>query len=284
MFSLVSSLLHSFPAWCRASLSSDRDHTCLAQTTTSTEQQHRHYDYQPPPTTASASPPPKTNPVLSSLSHSSRTLLPLPLSIRPGGHSPLAASIRVSSRPVAFFVVANTASSGSALAAWFTRGFGDPGLFPAFFGPSIVFLFFCFFLCFVVGCGTRTNVVLPVSRRKNKLKLLSPSFHSTGPVATRLKRSRDYLASPVAMPLSNRRRARRKEIQLQETSDAEAPDSSPSRPSNKKRKVSAPRWRRVCLPGLLVNLAPCFAGRHANLSPTGQARIRRRGRRLVTRK
>lgn len=40
------------------------------------------------------------------------------------------------------------------------------------------------------------------------------------------------------MPLSNRRRARRKEIQLQETSDAEAPDSSPSRPSNKKRKVS----------------------------------------------
>ncbi|KAF9889102.1 transcription factor [Aspergillus nanangensis] len=40
------------------------------------------------------------------------------------------------------------------------------------------------------------------------------------------------------MPLSNRRRARRKEIQLQETSDAEAPDSSPSRPSNnKKRKI-----------------------------------------------
>lgn len=40
------------------------------------------------------------------------------------------------------------------------------------------------------------------------------------------------------MPLSNRRRARRKEIQLQETSDVEAPDSSPTRPSNKKRKVS----------------------------------------------
>ncbi|CAI7580399.1 unnamed protein product [Penicillium glandicola] len=39
------------------------------------------------------------------------------------------------------------------------------------------------------------------------------------------------------MPLTNRRRARRKEIQLQETSDAEAPDSSPSRPSAKKRKV-----------------------------------------------
>ncbi|KAJ5103425.1 hypothetical protein N7532_003954 [Penicillium argentinense] len=39
------------------------------------------------------------------------------------------------------------------------------------------------------------------------------------------------------MPLSNRRRARRKEIQLQETSDAEAPDSSPTRPSAKKRKV-----------------------------------------------
>ncbi|KAJ5239935.1 transcriptional regulator family: Forkhead [Penicillium chermesinum] len=39
------------------------------------------------------------------------------------------------------------------------------------------------------------------------------------------------------MPLSNRRRARRKELQLQETSDAEAPDSSPSRPSAKKRKV-----------------------------------------------
>ena len=39
------------------------------------------------------------------------------------------------------------------------------------------------------------------------------------------------------MPLSNRRRARRKEIQLQETSDVEAPDSSPSRPANKKRKV-----------------------------------------------
>ncbi|OJJ51672.1 hypothetical protein ASPZODRAFT_55213 [Penicilliopsis zonata CBS 506.65] len=42
------------------------------------------------------------------------------------------------------------------------------------------------------------------------------------------------------MPLSNRRRARRKEIQLQETSDAEAPDSSPSRPSAKKRKVEPP--------------------------------------------
>jgi hypothetical protein len=40
------------------------------------------------------------------------------------------------------------------------------------------------------------------------------------------------------MPLSNRRRARRKELQLQETSDAEAPDSSPTRPSAKKRKVS----------------------------------------------
>ncbi|KAJ5467722.1 Winged helix-turn-helix transcription repressor DNA-binding [Penicillium sp. IBT 31633x] len=39
------------------------------------------------------------------------------------------------------------------------------------------------------------------------------------------------------MPLTNRRRARRKEIQLQETSDAEAPDSSPTRPSAKKRKV-----------------------------------------------
>ncbi|KAJ5988870.1 transcriptional regulator family: Forkhead [Penicillium waksmanii] len=39
------------------------------------------------------------------------------------------------------------------------------------------------------------------------------------------------------MPLSNRRRARRKEIQLQETSDVEAPDSSPTRPSAKKRKV-----------------------------------------------
>ncbi|KAI9371878.1 fork head domain-containing protein [Aspergillus egyptiacus] len=39
------------------------------------------------------------------------------------------------------------------------------------------------------------------------------------------------------MPLSNRRRARRKEIQLQETSDVEAPDSSPTRPSNKKRKI-----------------------------------------------
>ncbi|PYI17249.1 putative forkhead transcription factor Fkh1/2 [Aspergillus japonicus CBS 114.51] len=43
------------------------------------------------------------------------------------------------------------------------------------------------------------------------------------------------------MPLSNRRRARRKEIQLQETSDAEAPDSSPTRPSNKKRKVEHSR-------------------------------------------
>ncbi|KAJ9206614.1 transcriptional regulator family: Forkhead [Paecilomyces variotii] len=39
------------------------------------------------------------------------------------------------------------------------------------------------------------------------------------------------------MPPSSRRRTRRKEIQLQETSDAEAPDSSPSRPSVKKRKV-----------------------------------------------
>jgi hypothetical protein len=46
------------------------------------------------------------------------------------------------------------------------------------------------------------------------------------------------------MPLSNRRRARRKEIQLQETSDVEdVPDSSPSRPASKKRKVdrSSPR-------------------------------------------
>ncbi|KAJ5887862.1 transcriptional regulator family: Forkhead [Penicillium taxi] len=39
-------------------------------------------------------------------------------------------------------------------------------------------------------------------------------------------------------PLTNRRRARRKEIQLQETSDAEMPDSSPTRPSAKKRKIS----------------------------------------------
>lgn len=39
------------------------------------------------------------------------------------------------------------------------------------------------------------------------------------------------------MPLSNRRRARRKEIQLQETSDVEAPDSSPTRPTTKRRKV-----------------------------------------------
>ncbi|KAL3479256.1 fork head domain-containing protein [Aspergillus californicus] len=49
------------------------------------------------------------------------------------------------------------------------------------------------------------------------------------------------------MPLSNRRRARRKEIQLQETSDAEAPDSSPTRPSNKKRKVdtgTSPQFSR----------------------------------------
>lgn len=43
------------------------------------------------------------------------------------------------------------------------------------------------------------------------------------------------------MPLSNRRRARRKEIQLQETSDVEdVPDSSPSRPASKKRKVTSP--------------------------------------------
>jgi hypothetical protein len=41
------------------------------------------------------------------------------------------------------------------------------------------------------------------------------------------------------MPVSSRRRTRRQDVQLQETSDAEAPDSSPSRPSNKKRKVSA---------------------------------------------
>jgi len=39
------------------------------------------------------------------------------------------------------------------------------------------------------------------------------------------------------MPPTSRRRARRKDRQLQETSDAEAPDSSPSRPSAKKRKV-----------------------------------------------
>lgn len=44
------------------------------------------------------------------------------------------------------------------------------------------------------------------------------------------------------MPLSNRRRARRKEIQLQETSDVEdVPDSSPSRPASKKRKVALPQ-------------------------------------------
>ncbi|KAE8141128.1 fork head domain-containing protein [Aspergillus pseudotamarii] len=49
------------------------------------------------------------------------------------------------------------------------------------------------------------------------------------------------------MPLSNRRRARRKEIQLQETSDAEAPDSSPTRPSSKKRKVerTSPHTRPI---------------------------------------
>ncbi|OKL60586.1 hypothetical protein UA08_04110 [Talaromyces atroroseus] len=39
------------------------------------------------------------------------------------------------------------------------------------------------------------------------------------------------------MPLSSRRRTRRKDIQLQDTSDVEAPDSSPSRPASKKRKV-----------------------------------------------
>ncbi|KAL1965395.1 hypothetical protein VTN77DRAFT_5832 [Rasamsonia byssochlamydoides] len=39
------------------------------------------------------------------------------------------------------------------------------------------------------------------------------------------------------MPPTSRRRTRRREIQLQETSDAEGPDSSPSRPSTKKRKV-----------------------------------------------
>ncbi|KAJ5267054.1 transcriptional regulator family: Forkhead [Penicillium angulare] len=54
------------------------------------------------------------------------------------------------------------------------------------------------------------------------------------------------------MPLSNRRRARRKEIQLQETSDAEAPDSSPSRPSAKKRKVE----RRASPSRATVKAAP----------------------------
>ncbi|GAM39237.1 hypothetical protein TCE0_034f10614 [Talaromyces pinophilus] len=51
------------------------------------------------------------------------------------------------------------------------------------------------------------------------------------------------------MPLSSRRRTRRKDIQLQETSDAEAPDSSPSRPASKKRKVEArPSSRHVQTP------------------------------------
>jgi hypothetical protein len=40
------------------------------------------------------------------------------------------------------------------------------------------------------------------------------------------------------MPPSSRRRTRRTDARLQETSDAEAPDSSPSRPASKKRKVS----------------------------------------------
>ena len=78
------------------------------------------------------------------------------------------------------------------------------------------------------------------------------------------------------MPLSNRRRARRKEIQLQETSDAEAPDSSPSRPSNKKRKVRSLSQYRRCLPELLAN-SDLRLGRYSCLSsPTGQgARVRR---------
>lgn len=42
------------------------------------------------------------------------------------------------------------------------------------------------------------------------------------------------------MPPSSRRRTRRTDARLQETSDAEAPDSSPSRPASKKRKVSNP--------------------------------------------
>ncbi|KAJ6004956.1 transcriptional regulator family: Forkhead [Penicillium herquei] len=54
------------------------------------------------------------------------------------------------------------------------------------------------------------------------------------------------------MPLSNRRRARRKEQQLQETSDAEAPDSSPSRPSAKKRKVE----RRTSPTRTIIKAAP----------------------------
>jgi pSer/pThr/pTyr-binding forkhead associated (FHA) protein len=41
------------------------------------------------------------------------------------------------------------------------------------------------------------------------------------------------------MPPSSRRRTRRTDARLQETSDAEAPDSSPSRPASKKRKVSS---------------------------------------------
>ncbi|KAH8692740.1 putative forkhead transcription factor Fkh1/2 [Talaromyces proteolyticus] len=41
------------------------------------------------------------------------------------------------------------------------------------------------------------------------------------------------------MPLSSRRRTRRNDVRLQETSDAEAPDSSPSRPASKKRKVES---------------------------------------------
>lgn len=56
-------------------------------------------------------------------------------------------------------------------------------------------------------------------------------------VKERRKRG-DFVAESANMPPSSRRRTRRKEIQPQETSDAEAPDSSPSRPSVKKRKVS----------------------------------------------
>ncbi|KAK2757102.1 transcription factor [Arachnomyces sp. PD_36] len=43
------------------------------------------------------------------------------------------------------------------------------------------------------------------------------------------------------MPPSTKRRTRRKDIQLQETSDADVPDSSPSRPAMKKRKVTHSR-------------------------------------------
>jgi hypothetical protein len=78
-----------------------------------------------------------------------------------------------------------------------------------------------------------SDFIAYAGKKKEKKEKIAHSIHDPDK-----RHSLEGHQLPQEMPLTNRRRARRKEIQLQETSDAEAPDSSPSRPSAKKRKVS----------------------------------------------